>query len=158
MIVWLALLLLTVLWLLPGIWALVYHIQRRRRRFPNALTAAERTLAEERSNALLRDLLSEQEYQQLMRHGYLDVPSPSHEERVYRIPRNAGRVRVYVGGRALVELCVQPVVPLPANDVIVLHKLMIEGNEQGYLARANEIPLVLPPPFYDQQRWTFLSL
>ena len=157
MAVWLALLLLTVLWLLPGTCALVYHIQRRRGRFRGAASPAERALAEERSSALLRDLLNEQEYQQLIRHGYLDVASPSHAERVYRIPRNAGRVRVYVEGRALVELCIQPVVPLPANDVIVLHKLMIEGNEQGYLARANEIPLALPSPFYDQQRWTFLT-
>jgi hypothetical protein len=34
--------------------------------------------------------------------------------------------------------------PLPKNDVIALHKLMIEGNEHGYLARANKIPLFFP--------------
>lgn len=158
MVVWLALLLLAVLWLLPGVCALVYQMQRRRGQFLGATSPAERALAEERSSALLRDLLDEQEYQQLMQHGYLDIASPSHEERVYRIPRHAGRVRVYEDGRALVELCIQPVVPLPANDVIVLHKLMIQGNEQGYLARANEIPLPLPPRLYDHQWWTFLAL
>lgn len=152
MIVWLVLLLLAGLCLLPGAWSIASQMQRRRQRFPGVLSPAERALAEQRSSALLRDLLNEQEYRQLMQHGYLEVASPGHKERVYRIPRSAGRVRVYVDGQALVELCIQPVTPLPANDVIVLHKLMIEGNEEGYLARANEVLLALPPPFYDQRR------
>jgi len=103
-----------------------------------------RALAEERSRALLRELLSEHEYLQLTRHGYVDVPSPSRATRVYRIPGRAGRVRIYEDGRPVAELCVQPAKPLPANDVIVLHKLMIEANERGYLARANEIPFIVP--------------
>jgi hypothetical protein len=48
-----------------------------------------------------------------------------------------------------VELCVRPEVALPSNDMIVLHKLMIQGNEQGYLDQANKIPLTLPPRFYE---------
>ncbi len=93
---------------------------------------------------MLRDLLDEREYQQLMECGYLDVASPGYVERVYRIPASAGWVCVYEHGRALVNLCVQPIVPLPADDVIALHKLMIEGDEQDYLERANAIPLLLP--------------
>lgn len=151
---WLVLLLITVFWILPATWAFVSHRGRRRRQLSDVASAAEYALAEERSSALLRDVLNEQEYQQLMRLGYLDITSPGHEKRVYRIPHNAGWVRVYAEGRALMELCIQPVVPLPANDVVVLHKLMIEGNEQGYLARANEVPLILPPQFYDYDQDT----
>ncbi len=162
MAVWGVILLLTGIWLLPGVWALVSHVRSRRIQFPGAASAAERALAEERSSALLRDMLDEHEYQQLMQHGFVEIASPGHENRVYRIPRKAGRIRVYENGRAQVELCIQPAQPLPENDVIVLHKLMIEGNEQSYLARANEIPLALPSRFYDQERlafWcSFLSL
>ena len=137
------------LWLLPGAWMLVRHLRERRRRDARSLSPAERAVAEERSAALLRELLDEREYQQLMRHGYVDVASPSYAARVYRIPCLAGRVRIYEEGRPLTELCVQPEVALPANDVIVLHKLMIMANEQDYLARANKIPLILPPVFYE---------
>jgi hypothetical protein len=49
------------------------------------------------------------------------------------------------------HLCMQPVEPLPINDVIALHKLMIEGNEQGYLACANEIPLFFFPTRSDDE-------
>lgn len=158
MFILLVLLALTCLWLLPGLWALGCRARDRRGQAVAAVSPSERALAEERSRALLRDMLDEREYQQLMQHGYVDIASPSHEKRTYRIPRNAGRVCVYESGRALVELCVQPVTPLPANDVVVMHKLLIESDEQGYLACANEIPLVLPPRFYTQQNWTFMTL
>ena len=135
--------------ILPGAWALVRHIRNRRAGGMGSVSPQERALAEQRSTALLCDLLSEHEYQQLTRHGYVDVASPSRASRVYRIPFFAGRVRIYEQGRPVAELCVQSSVPLPTNDVIVMHKLMIEANEQGYLARANEIPLLLPPQFYE---------
>jgi len=40
---------------------------------------------------LLRDMLGE--YQQLTECWYLQIASPSHEERIYRIPRRGGLVR-----------------------------------------------------------------
>src|SRR5260221_11609752 len=42
--------------------------------------------AESRAKALLREMLSENQYQQLIKLGYLEVPSPSIDNRVYRIP------------------------------------------------------------------------
>jgi hypothetical protein len=139
--VWGVILLLVGLWLVFGVCAFNTHIktQRDQRRF--RLSPAERALAEERSAALLRDVLDQHEYAQLMQRGYLDVASPSSPGRTYRIPRNAGRVVVYEHGCAQVELCVQPTIPLPNDDVIVMHKLMIEGNERVYLTRANEVLL-----------------
>jgi hypothetical protein len=100
-------------------------------------SAHEHVSAEGRARALLREVLDEHEYQQLIRLGYLEVPSPGHTQRIYRIPGAGGLVRVYERGVAVMELCLQPAEPLPDNDVIVLHKLMIEGNEEEYLARAN---------------------
>ncbi|HKS69994.1 MAG TPA: hypothetical protein VJQ45_06220 [Ktedonobacterales bacterium] len=135
--------------ILPGAWLLVRHIRNRLAGDMAATSPEERALAEERSTALLRELLSEHECQQLTQHGYLDVASPSRASRVYRIPYFAGRVRIYEQGHPVAELCVQSSVPLPTKDVIVMHKLMIEANEQGYLARANEIPFLLPWQFYE---------
>lgn len=94
----------------------------------------------ERAEELLRELLDEREYRQLKRRGYLDVVSPTDARRIYRIPRFYGRVRVYEGGQAVLDLCVQPAEPLPSADVVAMHKLMIQGDEHEYLARANQFP------------------
>jgi len=136
------------LWFLPGVWAVGFDLWNRHRWSHIATRPGELTRAESRARALLYELLDEREYEQLMQHGYLEIASPNHKERTYRIPGNAGRVRVYEHGEARVDLCVQPVVSLPASDVILVHKLMIQSNEEGYLAHANEVPLPLPPAFY----------
>jgi hypothetical protein len=93
--------------------------------------------AERRAEALLRHLLNEEEYQQLVSHGYLKVQSPNIPNRVYLIPRYRGLVRVYESGKSVMRLCVGPVDPLPDADVVLIHKLMIEANEDEYLKAAN---------------------
>jgi hypothetical protein len=90
-----------------------------------------------RAKALLREMISEKQYQQLMKFGYLEVVSPSIDNRIYRIPGAGGLVKVYERGCAIMELCLQPAESLPADDVVVMHKLMIEANEQEYLQKAN---------------------
>lgn len=141
-------------WILPALlWTLVRGAGRRR---ITDMSSEERALAEKRSEELLRDLLDEREYRQLMRYGYMDVPSRCYVGRLYRIPCLPGRVCIVEGGRAVAELCVQPLVPLPDNDMIVLHKLLIEDNEQDYLARANAFPVPLPLviPWRDLDYWS----
>ena len=93
--------------------------------------------ADNRARMLLREILTPPEYQQLTRFGYLEVPSPSIDQRIYRIPGAGGLVKVYDRGCAVMELCLQPAEPLPDGDVVVMHKLMITANEQEYLQRAN---------------------
>ncbi len=93
--------------------------------------------AQERAEQLLRDLLTEDEYRTLNRRGYLEVPSRTRPRRVYRIPRHQGQVKVYEGGVPIMALCVQSVEPVPDGDAVVMHKLMIEGNEEEYLRIAN---------------------
>ncbi len=96
-----------------------------------------RLLAERRAHNLMRDLLSPEQLQQLTRHGYVEIASPSIPQRVYRVPGAGGLVRVYEQGHAIMDLCLQPLDPLPDGDLVVMHKLMIEGNESEYLAKAN---------------------
>jgi hypothetical protein len=94
-----------------------------------------------RAEALLRELLGAEPYEQLVRRGYLEVPSPSDPRRTYRIPRRRGTVKVYEGGVPLMALCVRSVEPIPDGDAVLLHKLMIEGNEAEYLRVANHFDL-----------------
>jgi hypothetical protein len=100
--------------------------------------------SQKRAEALLRGILSEQEYQQLTRRGFLEVPSPSLPNRVYRVPRNRGPVSVFEEDKLVMNLCIQPTKPVPAADVVMMHKLMIEGNEQEYLKIANQLE---PTPY-----------
>ena len=100
-------------------------------------SVSEHLSAESRAKVLLREMLSENQYQQLIKYGYLEVPSPTYDNRVYRIPGSGGLVKVFERGCAVMELCLQPAEPLPDGDVVVMHKLMIEANEQEYLQKAN---------------------
>lgn len=93
--------------------------------------------SEKRATELLSEILSDGEYQQLKAHGYLDVPSPSIPGRVYRVPAHRDQVEILDSGRLTARLCVQPVRWLPTADVVLMHKLMIEGNESEYLRLAN---------------------
>ncbi|MGI8912525.1 MAG: hypothetical protein ACR2JY_01845 [Chloroflexota bacterium] len=105
--------------------------------FSSSVTYRSRIVSEQRAETLLRDVLSAGQFHQLRRRGYLDVPSPSRPNRTYRIPRSRDQVRVYEDGRLLERLCVQAVEPVPTGDVVLIHKLMIEANEDEYLRLAN---------------------
>ena len=94
-------------------------------------------MAERRAATLLRDVLTDAEYEGLVNRGYLEIASPSMWQRVYRVPRAGGRVRVYEQERLICELCLRPTRLLPPSDVLLLHKLMIEGDEATYLVTAN---------------------
>jgi hypothetical protein len=127
------------IWLLFLLLAIYYLSQTpngRVGRFRESMMG-EHLSAESRAKALLREMLSEGQYQQLIKFGYLEVSSPSFEQRIYRIPGSGGLVKVYEKGCAVMELCLQPAEPLPDGDVVVMHKLMIEANEQEYLQKAN---------------------
>jgi len=94
--------------------------------------------AERRAADLLREILTPEQFRQLLWRGYLEIPSPTAPQRVYRVPRTKGYVQVIENGRATMRLCLQPVECLPDADVVVLHKLMIEANEETYLQKANK--------------------
>lgn len=97
--------------------------------------------AERRARLLLASLLTEAELARLMADDYLDVRSPTVPGRIYRVPAHIGQVTVYQDGRPVMRLCVVPTRALPDDDVIAMHKLMIEGDEHEYLRRANRFPV-----------------
>ena len=97
--------------------------------------------AHRRAERLLAANLSERERLQLQRCGYIELVSPKVRGRTYRVPARPGMVEVYEHGEPAMRLCVQPAVPLPQPDVVLMHKLLIEGDEQTYLRMANRLPL-----------------
>ena len=94
--------------------------------------------AERRAADLLRDVLTPEQFRQLTWSGYLEIPSSTEPQRVYRVPLAKGYVQVVEHGRTVMRLCVQPIEYLPDADVVVLHKLMIEADEENYLLKANK--------------------
>jgi hypothetical protein len=116
------------------------------RRRNHGLELAHR-VAQDRAEALLREVLTPEEYAKLGERGYLEVRSPSQPTRIYCVPKGPGRVSVHESGAAVESLCVAPLEWLPPSDVILTHKLMIEGDEQEYLRRANRYRLSIPNRF-----------
>lgn len=107
------------------------------------LSPEELAEAEHRASVLLKQLLTAEEYFQLTQCGYLEVKSPSSPNLVYRIPRrSSGVVKIYDRGKLEMLLCVQPVSSLPTDDVVLMHKLLIEAEEERYLKIANRWPPV----------------
>src|SRR5258706_15249194 len=114
-----------------GIWLLflllaIYYLSQtpdgRVGRFRESVS--EHLSAESRAKALLRKMLSENQYQQLIKFGYLEVISPSIDNRVYRIPGSGGLVKVYERGCALMELCLEPAEQFPEGPAVVMKKQM----------------------------------
>ena len=99
--------------------------------------------ANRRANELLHSVLTSEQYRQLTRNGYLDIPSPRDPGCVYRVPRAQGLVGVIEQGRRKMSLCLQPLEWVPDADMVVMHKLMIEADEETYLQTANKIPRIL---------------
>ncbi|HET8629663.1 MAG TPA: hypothetical protein VFL91_19770 [Thermomicrobiales bacterium] len=112
----------------------------RRLGIPIEPTGEERRVAEQRAKALLRQILGADDYERLLKRGYLEIPSPSIAGRVYRVPYFQGMVEVIEGGVSTMRLCVVPLRWVPDPDVVLMHKLMIEGDEARYIRVANRFP------------------
>jgi hypothetical protein len=95
--------------------------------------------ADRLAEALLREVLTDEERGRLRDRSYLDVQSPSRPGRTYRVPRDGGIVLMRERGRVVGGLCVQSVQPIPRADTVAMHKLMIEGAEDQYLQTANHL-------------------
>lgn len=104
---------------------------------PLVRTTAEDRAAEQRARHLLSELLTAEECRQLAEDGFLTVRSRLFENRTYRIPVHPRQlVNVYEHGRWIMCLCVAPAEMVPTGDHILIHKLMIEGDEANYLHTA----------------------
>lgn len=114
-----------------AVWMLWRYLLAPARRFE--------TGAEEKAKLLLSQVLTEGEIRQLDEEGFLTVASPGVLGRTYRIPGPArlGWVEMYESGLLMKKLCVLPYEGVPPGDIVLMHKLMIEGNEEEYLRLAN---------------------
>jgi len=137
-------LLSAVLALLLALIGILYPPPRLLRRFgvPLGPTGEERLLAERRARDLLCQQLGEEAFTLLLRRGYLAIPSPSLPDRSYRIPYAHGMVDVIEDGLATMRLCIVPTRWVPDCDLVIMHKLLIEGDEARYLRVANRFPTV----------------
>ena len=95
--------------------------------------------ADRRARQLLRAVLTHEQYHQLSKQGYIDIHSPSDPQRVYRVPQAHGRVQLLENEKLQASLCLQPFDWVPDADFVVIHKLMIEADEETYLLKANRI-------------------
>lgn len=93
--------------------------------------------AEKRAKLLLGEFLTDEEHRQLTESGYLEVRSPSRAERVYRIREEGHSVDIFDSGVLSMRMRSQPSQEIPAGDLILMHKFMIEGSEKEYLRSAN---------------------
>src|SRR5262252_224981 len=98
-----------------------------------------RRMAARRAEALVRHILSEAEHAQLRRDGFLEVRSPSVSGRRYRIPRRGAPVAVLEPSGRVVYLCLQPDAPVAPEELLLVHKLLLEGAEDEYWQRANRV-------------------
>jgi len=97
-----------------------------------------------RAERLLRQGMTRQEYELLLYFGYLEIPSKLYPTLFYRILRKR-RVHVYdlcdtgMGQhyQKLGELYAVTHEPLPDADSFLLHKWLIEADEQAYLDSAH---------------------
>jgi hypothetical protein len=121
------------------LWRLFFGWKPRRLFNVDHIIPDDMEIAEERADGLLRDILTKDEYQQFHKSNYLEVQSPSKPNRIYRVPGYKGVVKVYDKemGKITMYLCVQSAKYLPLGDIVLMHKLHIEANEDEYLRLAN---------------------
>ena len=124
--------------LLGGVGLWLYHVCTRMGAVDLTGLRA-RQAAAQRAESLLREHLSDSQYQQLLANSYLEVPSRLHPGRSYWIPYRPGRVTVYEAGRPDGQLCVIACDPVPQADLILAQKWLIEADERAYLALANPV-------------------
>ncbi len=95
--------------------------------------------ANRRAEALVRYVLTEHERTQLRREGFLEVRSQEVSGRTYRIPRRGSPVAVLEPDGRVKYLCLQPETPVAAPELVIVHKLLLEGAEHEYWQKANRV-------------------
>ena len=114
-----------------------------------------RSDANRRANELLRSVLNSEQYDQLKRKGYLDIKSPRDPGCIYRVPRRQGQVKVIEQGRHKANLCLQPREAVPDDDIVVIHKLMLEADEETYLQTANTFTPMSSGTWLNRGTWYY---
>jgi hypothetical protein len=93
------------------------------------------------AEALLRQVLTSAELDQLNTLGYLDVASRTTPGRTYRVPASQGLVTVLDDGHVTMRLCLVPSRTVAEREHVLVHKLLLEGAEAEYWRQANRVRL-----------------
>lgn len=75
----------------------------------------------------------------LRRTGFLEIRSQLVQGRRYRIPPRGAPIASLEPDGRVIYLCLQPETPVPREELVVLHKLMLEAAEASYWERANQV-------------------
>jgi hypothetical protein len=102
-----------------------------------------RLAAQRRADELVRRALSDAERRQLEQTGFLEVRSGLVPGRRYRIPACGAPIAVLEPDGRLVYLCLQPSTPVARQELVVVHKLLLEGAEADYWVRANRVGRII---------------
>lgn len=112
-----------------------------RYREDDEIRASELVKANARADALLREVLSPRQNEQLALHGHFDVEllQADRSVRRYRIWRGRTRnvAQIDEGGRVLKRLCAHPIELVPDADTMIAQKLWLETAEAEFLRVAN---------------------
>jgi len=98
---------------------------------PKNVKGAEKTALE-----TLRDMISEQEFRNYIRYGFLTVKSTS--GLIYQIFRDHPHTKIWEKGKVVEEVCVRLKMDgVPPTDNIIAFKIMIETNEAMFKSLGN---------------------
>ena len=106
--------------------------ERARREYEEAIRCQEEATA--RAEALLRDHLTVEQAEQLIRSRYFEVLTDS--GRRYRVYRD--RVHLVERDRATRSYCIHPNEYVPEADAMLAKKLLLDAAEPEFLRIANE--------------------
>jgi hypothetical protein len=94
----------------------------------------------EKAERLLLDVLGEAQFHRLRKVGYLDLPSKNHRGRVYRLDATGNLSYKDPGENGFnTTLCVQPIEPVPRDDMVAARYLLVTADEERLLETANPI-------------------
>ena len=108
-------------------------IPTRGSEFPKMMKDAEKTALE-----TLRDMITEQEYRNYLRYGFITVKGKS--GRLYQISRTLNHTKVWDHGELVEEVCVRIKggdLVVPETDNIIAFKVMIETDENLFKSLGN---------------------
>lgn len=107
--------------------------------------------AENKSMRLLRQWLSEAEWNYLQEHDQLELPSQYEKDVIYIVKKDKrAKIVVKKHDKLLHELCIHPEQDLPTGDMMLANILLLKTDEKRFLATANKHQLAV-----DQERLSY---
>lgn len=109
----------------------LYPVIKTRVTTQNKITEAEK-LAQD----LLRDMITETEFRNYLKYGFLLIPVG---EKTYQIFKDRSHTKVWVKGKVVEELCirVKSEIQCPPTDGVITKKILLESSEELFRSKCN---------------------